>query len=301
MSSIKNISFNIMDDKADLERFMYIMDQYYRAERGGGRMPVRMFESLERVLQSPAAIEQDFINQLIMINIGEDELMTPLQDVYEYGYLDLFEIFLKNGADPNTRVVENHVLGDETILMYCTRKRTWTQIKYVELLLQYGADVHKHNGDGDTVLVMAERSGNPEVVELIKKYINLQDDVDESPDEPDREQRRSESARVIQKRLRGNRTRRLVAKKPPRYGTQRGPATRRETMRRWMDLSKQFDDDDEVKGYLDPFNRAQTKKIKKRKRKPKTTKERKPKTTKKRKPKKIKKRKPKTTKKRKPS
>jgi len=32
-----------------------------------------------------------------------------------------------------------------------------------------------------------------------------------------------------------------------------GPATRKETTRRWIDLSNQFDDD--VVGYLDPFSK----------------------------------------------
>ena len=124
-----------MDDEEDvLGRFMYIMDQYYRAERGGGRMPDRMFESLERVLQSPAAIEQDFINQLIMVNIRDDLPMTPLQDVYEYGYLDLFQIFLKNGANPNIRVATAFVNFPESILMYCIRELSYNLIEYVKLL-----------------------------------------------------------------------------------------------------------------------------------------------------------------------
>ena len=55
-----------MDDEADvLGRFMYLMDQYDRKERSGGYLSVTdyVYKSLERVLQSPGAIEQDIINR----------------------------------------------------------------------------------------------------------------------------------------------------------------------------------------------------------------------------------------------
>jgi hypothetical protein len=218
-----------MDDEEDvLGRFMFIMDQYYRVERGGGR-PDYMFASLERVLQSPAAIEQDFINQLIMINIGEDELMTPLQDVYEYGYLDLFEIFLKNGADPNTRVVENHVIAPESILMYCIRNLRYNLIEYVKLLLKYGADVNYTNNDG-TVLHYAAQNNNIEATRLILKYFpdtSIRDDNDDTAEDiasildhheifsliDNYRGRRFAAATRIQKQTRGRRTLRNLNQK----------------------------------------------------------------------------------------
>ena len=158
-----------MDDESDvLGRFMHIMDYYYRAERGGGRIPDYMFEWLERVLQSPAAIEQDIINQLIMVNIRDDQLMTPLQDVYEYGYLDLFQIFLKNGANPNTRVV-NNVNFPESILMYCIRNLRYNLIEFIKLLLKYGANVN-YTSNGGTALHYAAANNNIEAVQLILEY-----------------------------------------------------------------------------------------------------------------------------------
>ena len=161
-----------MDDESDiLGRFMYLMDQYDRKERIGGYLsvPDYFYEWLERVLQSPAAIEQDIINQLIMVHIREDELMTPLQYVYENGQLNLFEIFLKNGADPNTRVVENHVIAPESILMYCIRNLRYNLIEYVKLLLKYGADVNYTINDG-TALHYAAQNNNIEAVQLILEY-----------------------------------------------------------------------------------------------------------------------------------
>lgn len=211
-----------MDDESDvLGRFMHIMDYYYRKERGGGRIPDYMFEWLERVLQSPAAIEQDFINQLIMVNIRDDQLMTPLQDVYEYGYLDLFQIFLKNGANPNTRVV-NNVNFPESILMYCIRNLRYNLIEYVKLLLKYGANVN-YTSNGGTALHYAAANNNIEATRLILKYfpdIRLTDEDGETArdvaedsgyDEivsliDDYRERPFAAARRIQRQSRGRRT-----------------------------------------------------------------------------------------------
>ena len=160
-----------MDDESDvLGRFMYLMDQYDRKERSGGYLsvPDYLYESLERVLQSPAAIEQDIINQLIMVNIRDDQLMTPLQYVYENGQLNLFEIFLKNGADPNTLVVDN-VNFPESILIYCIRNLRYNLIEYVKLLLKYGANVN-YTSNGGTALHYAAANNNIEAVQLILKY-----------------------------------------------------------------------------------------------------------------------------------
>ena len=211
-----------MGDEADvLGRFMHIMDQYYRAERGGGRIPDYMFEWLERDLQSPAAIEQDIINQLIMVNIRDDQLMTPLQDVYEHGYLDLFQIFLKNGANPNTRVV-NNVNFPESILMYCIRNLRYNLIEYVKLLLKYGANVN-YTSNGGTALHYAAANNNIEATRLILKYfpdVRLTDEDGETArdvaedsgyDEivdliDDYRERRFAAARRIQRQSRGRRT-----------------------------------------------------------------------------------------------
>ena len=218
-----------MDDEEDvLGRFMYIMDQYYRAERGGGRMPNSLFESLERVLQSPAAIRQDIINQLIMVNIRDDLPMTPLQDVYEYGYLDLFQIFLKNGANPNIRVVVNNVNFPESILMYCIRNLRYNLIEYVKLLLKYGANVN-YTSNGGTALHYAAANNNIEATRLILKYfpdIRLTDEDGETArdvaedsgyDEivsliDDYRGRPFAAARRIQRQSRGRRTLRNLQK-----------------------------------------------------------------------------------------
>ncbi len=100
-------------------------------------------------------------------------------------------------------------------------------------------------------------------VELVPR----RDSIDSAPDSPDKNQMKREAARDIQRRFRGNRQRRKLTKSRPRYGKMVEPATDREQIRRWMDLSNQFDQDDPVKGYLNPFTKKGGKKTMKKKRK----------------------------------
>ena len=92
--------------------------------------------------------------------------------------------------------------------------------------------------------------------ELVPKKNSL----DSPPDSPDRNRQRIEAARDIQRRFRGNRQRRKLTKNRPRYGKMQEPATEKEQIRRWIDLSNQFDPDDPVKGYLNPFTKKNSKK-----------------------------------------
>ena len=100
-------------------------------------------------------------------------------------------------------------------------------------------------------------------VELVPR----RDSIDSAPDSPNKNQMKREAARDIQRRFRGNRQRRKLTKSRPRYGKMNEPATDREQIRRWMDLSNQFDQDDPVKGYLNPFTKKGGKKTMKKKRK----------------------------------
>ena len=99
-------------------------------------------------------------------------------------------------------------------------------------------------------------------VELVPR----RDSIDSAPDSPDKNQMKREAARDIQRRFRGNRQRRKLTKSRPRYGKMVEPATDREQIRRWMDLSNQFDQDDPVKGYLNPFTKKGGKRTMKKKR-----------------------------------
>ena len=73
--------------------------------------------------------------------------------------------------------------------------------------------------------------------------------IDSPPSEPDMGQMREEAARDIQRRMRGNRQRRKLTKKRPRYGKMASPTTEREKMRRWTDLTRMYLEDDPIRGY----------------------------------------------------
>ena len=85
------------------------------------------------------------------------------------------------------------------------------------------------------------------LVELEK--IREENMYDEEPESPDKIEIINESAKNIQKRFRGNIQRRKLTKSRPRYGKMTEPATNREKIRRWVDSSNQFDQDDPVRGY----------------------------------------------------
>jgi len=85
----------------------------------------------------------------------------------------------------------------------------------------------------------------------IKKYLGLSIgmDTDESPDEPDYELMKEESARYIQSVMRGRQTRQKRKLTKRRYGQWATPTTKREKMRRWIDLTKMYSEDDPIRGY----------------------------------------------------
>lgn len=83
-----------------------------------------------------------------------------------------------------------------------------------------------------------------ELEKMREKYM-----YDDEIESPDKAEIINESAKNIQKIFRGNRQRRMLNKRSPRYGRMQEPTTKREKMRRWTLLSKQFDHDDPIRGY----------------------------------------------------
>ena len=77
---------------------------------------------------------------------------------------------------------------------------------------------------------------------------NVESPISE-PNSPDRDLMQNESVRNIQRRFRGNRQRRMLNKQSPRHGRMKTPKTDRERMRRWMDLSRMYEEDDPIRGY----------------------------------------------------
>lgn len=207
-----------------------------------------------------------------------------LIDATRNGDIQRVQELLENGANPN---IQNR--NGRTALMVAI---AWGYTDIVLLLLEKGADpnISANSGEGlpNTALEVAEFYGAHDIIKILEAYISLYQRWDKAeldgPSEPDRDLQKYESARDIQRRFRGNRQRRQLTKKAHRYGKMYGPATRKETMRRWIDLSKQFDGDDVV-GYLDPFSKKggkkKRRKTKKKKRKKTKKKKRKKKSKKK--------------------
>jgi hypothetical protein len=87
----------------------------------------------------------------------------------------------------------------------------------------------------------------------IKKYLGLSmgmdTDVFESPSDPDINQLRNEAAIKIQRKARAKQKRRKLTKSRPRHGQWATPTTKREKMRRWIDLTKMYSEDDPIRGY----------------------------------------------------
>ena len=197
-----------------------------------------------------------------------------LIDAARNGDIQRVQELLENGANPN---IQNR--NGRTALMVAI---AWGYTDIVLLLLEKGADPNISANSGErlpnTALEVAEFYGAQDIIKILEAYISLYQRWDKAeldgPSEPDRDLQKYESARDIQRRFRGNRQRRQLTKKAPRYGKMYGPATRKETMRRWVDLSKQFDGDD-VLGYLASTTYPFSKKGGKKKRK--KTKKKKPK------------------------
>ena len=123
-----------------------------------------------------------------------------------------------------------------------------------ELLLQHGADPNIINDDGDTALMIAESEGHDDIARLIRDHIDI-DTYDElsdpdEPSDPDPDLLKDEAARYIQTimraRIETDKKRKFTKR---RYGKWASPETEREKDRRYMDLIRQIDDDDSMRGY----------------------------------------------------
>ena len=188
-----------------------------------------------------------------------------------YGHLEIAQILLEAGADLN---IQN--ISGETALIEASM---YEHIDIVRLLLEKGADVNIRDEDGQTALMQASVYGRPQIViwlldaganttildeagntasyyalanghdDIVELLRQDPDTLFDSPDGPDIEQMRHESARNIQRNIRGKQTRRKLTKQRQKHGRMDTPTTTREKMRRWTDLTKIYNEDDPIRGY----------------------------------------------------
>ena len=173
----------------------------------------------------------------------DEDAWTPLLYASSYGFYEIANLLLDYEADPN-------IPDDwgQTPLMWASYKG---HEEIVRLLLESGADPNVIDHYGRTSLMVAEEMGYDNVVRLIQYHIDQdeQSDIDE-PSDPDIDLLRDEAARYIQTimraRIETDKKRKLTKR---RYGKWASPKTKREKDRRYMDLIRQIDYDDPMKGY----------------------------------------------------
>jgi hypothetical protein len=176
----------------------------------------------------------------IQDNFGDTALIEGADNEW------IVELLLEYDADPNIR----NINGNTALLLTAFNGH----IDIVELLLENGADPNIRDNDGNTAYDNAIQSDNMEIAQLIQDHIDIDtyDELSDSdePSDPDPDLLKDEAARYIQTimraRIETDKKRKFTKR---RYGKWSSPKTEREKDRRYMDLIRQIDDDDSMRGY----------------------------------------------------
>lgn len=163
------------------------------------------------------------------------------------GDANTVRFLLDSGTDPNIKD-----RFEETPLTNSS-KEGLTEI--IKILLEYGADPNIRRDDGMTALDLAKLP-NPRArrstLRRKKEIVRLLEDIDpfDEVSDPDINLMKDEAARHIQTimraRFEADKRRKLTKR---RYGTWASPKTEVEKDRRYMDLIRQFDKEDPIRGY----------------------------------------------------
>ena len=97
-----------------------------------------------------------------IISLGSSPGLSLINSA-QYGWIDLIEYFLEKGLDVNSNA------SDYTAL---TMAIWYEQIPVIKLLLKQGADPTHIDEDNDTILDIAKRTNNPEIIQLITDAIS---------------------------------------------------------------------------------------------------------------------------------
>tara|TARA_B110000285_G_C14899471_1_gene502515 strand:+ start:91 stop:843 length:753 start_codon:yes stop_codon:yes gene_type:complete len=181
-------------------------------------------------------------------NIFDGYGITPLiyAAMEEDDNTDILELLLDNDAKINER--DNSEFGNTALMTAALYN--FNNSKY---LLERGADPFLVNKKGNTAYDNAIQSDNMEIAQLIQDHIKLlEDNIDtyDEPSDPNIDLLKDEAARYIQTimraRIETDKKRKFTKR---RYGKWSSPETEREKDRRYMDLIRQIDDDDSMRGY----------------------------------------------------
>lgn len=105
---------------------------------------------------------KELLGRSVPVNCADSLGLTPLQRAVRNGFIDIVDMLLVNGADPNV-VNESH----ETALHFAA-SYGYTQI--IGLLLQFGADPNSRDIDGRTPLHVSVLEGFLEGVQQLVLY-----------------------------------------------------------------------------------------------------------------------------------
>ena len=190
---------------------------------------------------------------------GLTALMHAINAAYQPSSIignEIVKLLLDNGADPNikeyTDYIEPKSTAGETVIMMAAKRG---DLERTKILLEYGADPNIRRDDGMTALDLAKLP-NPRARRSTlrgkKEIVRLLEDIDpfDEVSDPDINLMKDEAARHIQTimraRFEADKRRKLTKR---RYGTWASPKTEVEKDRRYMDLIRQFDKEDPIRGY----------------------------------------------------
>ncbi len=143
-----------------------------------GKLKKDVFNELKRYKSSSMDITKSNLFSLIREMEKNPDLFKGFTDkekwdlitcVIDYENLDLLNIFLKNGLDPNFQYPKDQKpewMHGMTILMYASANN---HPETAKLLLEKGADINAQNNDGWTALMYALIYNYPEIAELLLK------------------------------------------------------------------------------------------------------------------------------------
>ena len=147
---------------------------------------------------------------------------------------------LDDGVNPNIQDGR----GNTALIWASTKGHT----EIVKLLLDHDADLDIEDNFGYTALMRASGNDRTDIVNLLESHKD--DNLFDEPSDPDSDLMKDEAARHIQTimraRFEADKKRKLTKR---RYGTWAPPKTEVEKDRRYIDLIRQFDEEDPIRGY----------------------------------------------------